>query len=61
MPYSPVDMGDRGYGGGPPGARPRPPYAVMVGYPQDLDNSISDTFGMPYGELRFTFINIRTD
>lgn len=48
MGYAPVDTGDRGYGQ----QRPRPPYAVMVGFgPQDLDNSISDTYGMPYGEL----------
>lgn len=47
MPFSAVDMGDRGYG--PP--RPRPPYAIMVGFGQpDMDNSISDTYGMPYGE-----------
>lgn len=48
MPFSNVDMGDRGY----PGQRPRPPYAVMVGYgPQDLDNSISDMYGMHYGKF----------
>jgi hypothetical protein len=50
MPFNNVDMGDRGYAG----QRPRPPYTVMVGYgPQDLDNSISDMYGMHYGELCF--------
>lgn len=48
MPY-PVDMGDRGMYGQ---RAPRPPYAIMVGYGgPDMDNSISDTYGMPYGEF----------
>lgn len=45
MGYLPVDMGDRGYGQ----RGQRPPY-IMVGFGQpDMDNSISDTYGMPYG------------
>jgi hypothetical protein len=44
MPYSPMDMDDRGYGQ----RAPRPPYAIMVGFGQPgMDPS--DTYGMPYG------------
>lgn len=52
MPY-PVDpMIDRGYGQ----RAPRPPYAIMVGFggQQGGENSISDTYGMPYGKFAFT-------
>lgn len=49
VPFNAIDMDDRGYG-----QRPRPPYAIMVGFGQPgqpgMDNSISDTYGMPYGE-----------
>jgi len=53
MPFNAIDMGDRGYGQ----RAPRPPYAIMVGFGgghPDMDNSISDHYGSPYGEFFYS-------